>query len=194
MKVLALDVSTTTTGFAIINNNSKLIEYGQFSIKDRPLSDTLYAYSITEKSLKLAKKHQVDNIIIENIYYASNPEYFRTWARVHGGIAVQWYKKTRKEPIFMMAVVARPKIGINGKANKIEIQLEIAKRFKLIKDEKYYDFCSKFNELLKQKKAKQLTRNQFDYRVKKLSENFEKEINLSEHQADSIVLGLAYFR
>ena len=35
MKVLALDVSTTTTGFSVIDSKQKLIEYGQFTIKDR---------------------------------------------------------------------------------------------------------------------------------------------------------------
>jgi hypothetical protein len=53
---------------------------------------------------------------------------------------------------------------------------------------------SKFNDALKEKKANKLTKNQFDYRVKKLSEDFESSTSISEHIADSVVLGLAFFK
>jgi len=154
----------------------------------------MYTVGITNKSLKLADKNKVDNIIIENIFYAKNVNYFRRWARVHGGIALEWYKKTKKEAVYMMAIVARPKVGLNGRASKIEVQLDIAKRYGLIKDDKYYEYCSQFNEFLKGKNSKKLTKNKFDYRVKKLSKQFEEETGISEHIADAIVLGIAYFK
>jgi crossover junction endodeoxyribonuclease RuvC len=194
MKVLALDVSTSTTGFAVVDSNLKLLEYGQFTIKDRTLSDTMYTVEITDKSLALAEKYKVDGIIIEDIYFSKQPQLFRRWARVHGGMALTWYKKTKKEPVFIMAISARPKAGINGKATKIEVQLEIAKRYNLVKTATYTEYLSKFNDALKEKKANKLTKNQFDYRVKKLSEDFESSTSISEHIADSVVLGLAFFK
>jgi crossover junction endodeoxyribonuclease RuvC len=194
MKVLALDVSTSTTGFAVVDSNLKLLDYGQFTIKDRTLSDTMYTVEITDKALALAEKYKVDGIVIEDIYFSKQPQLFRRWARVHGGMALTWYKKTKKEPVFIMAISARPKAGINGKATKIEVQLEITKRYNLVKAATYTEYLSKFNEALKEKKANKLTKNQFDYRVKKLSEAFEEQTNISEHIADSVVLGLAFFK
>lgn len=195
MKVLALDVSTSTTGFAVVDSNLKLLEYGQFTIKDRTLSDTMYTVEITDKSLALAEKYKVDGIIIEDIYFSKQPQLFRRWARVHGGMALTWYKKTKKEPVFIMAISARPKAGISGKATKIEVQLAISKRYNLVKPAIYAEYLAKFNDALKEKKADKLTKNQFDYRVKKLSEDFEKEGGgISEHMADSVVLGLAFFK
>ena len=192
--VLALDVSSTTTGYAVIDSKARLIEYGQFTIKDRELSDTMYGVTIADKVLQLVEKHKVVDVMVENIFYSRNPDYFRRWARVHGSISLAWYKKSKKEVKYMMAITARPKVGINGHATKIEIQLAMAKKYGLVKDEIYYDFCSRFDALLKQKKNKELTKNKFDYKVGKLSKEFEEVVKLSEHQADSMVLGLAYFK
>lgn len=212
MKVLALDVSTTTTGFAIMDSHLKLIEYGQFSIKNRELSDTMYAVGITDKSIKLAEKYNVDNIVIENIFYAKNPHYFRRWARVHGALALEWYKKTKKEPTFIMAIEARPKVGLSGQAKKIEIQLEMSYRYKLIGKTTYYKYLKIFNEFTdqkkkdieqikkdiksktEQKKLKKKINSKYKYAVAKLSKAFEKDNKISEHEVDSIVLGIAYFK
>jgi len=210
MKVLALDVSTSTTGFAVIDSNLKLLEYGQFTIKDRTLSDTMYTVEITDKSLALAEKYKVDAIIIEDIF-CIDPKVFRRWARVHGGMAITWYKKTKKEPVFMMAVSARPKTNISGKASKIEVQIEIAKRYNLVDkaicskyakafytlEEEKENKCKAIEKEIKEKKKqteeKKKINGKFKYAVSKLSGEFEN-VGISEHQADAIVLGIAFFK
>jgi hypothetical protein len=212
MKVLALDVSTSTTGFAVIDDKLKLLEYGQFSIKDRTLSDTMYTVEITDKALPLTEKYKVDNIIIEDIFCV-DPKVFRRWARVHGGIAITWYKKTKKEPTFMMAVSARPKTNISGKASKIEVQLEISKRYNLVDKVILSKYLKAFNILVeekenkckaiekeikdkkKQAEEKKKINGKFKYAVGKLSVEFETSAGgPSEHVSDAIVLGIAYFK
>ena len=211
MKVLALDVSTSTTGFAVIDDKLKLLEYGQFSIKDRTLSDTMYTVEITDKALALTEKYKVNAIIIEDIFCV-DPKVFRRWARVHGGMAITWYKKTKKEPTFMMAVSARPKTNISGKASKIEVQLEISKRYNLADKAVINKYLKSFNSLVEEKEKKCQTiekeikdkkkqaeekkkiNGKFKYAVSKLSAEFEKNGGISEHVADSIVLGIAYFK
>jgi Holliday junction resolvasome RuvABC endonuclease subunit len=212
MKVLALDVSTSTTGFAVVDSNLKLLEYGQFTIKDRTLSDTMYTVEITDKSLSLAEKYKVDAIIIEDIFCV-DPKVFRRWARVHGGMAITWYKKAKKEPVFMMAVSARPKTNISGKASKIEVQLEISKRYNLVDKATYSQYSKAFNILVEEKEIKIKTiekeikdkkkqteekkkiSSKFKYAVSKLSSEFENiGAGPSEHISDAIVLGIAFFK
>lgn len=212
MKILALDVSTTTTGFAVMDSKFKLIEYGQFTIKNRTLSDTMYALAISKKVLKLAIKYKLNNAIIEDVYCGKNVASLKTWCRVHGGIGVTWYNKFKNEPDFKMAMVARKIIGIKGNSKKIEIQLEICKRYSLVKDTLYKSYSKKFKEQLKiktdeyariekeikkkteKKAAKSKANGKFNYRLNKLSIGFEKETGISEHSADAIVLGIAYFK
>ena len=213
MKVLALDISTTTTGFAVMDSKLKLIEYGQFSIKDRTLSDTMYAFSIEKKVIKLAVKYKLSDTIIEDVYCGKNVKSLKTWCRVHGGVGVAWYKKYKKEPVFIMAMVARKQIGIKGNAKKIEIQLEISKLYNLAKKAYCAQCDAKFKTLVKnkateyariekeikkkseQKIAKKKANGKFNYQVNKLSVLFEKETNgVSEHVCDAIVLAIAYFK
>jgi len=212
MKVLALDISTTTTGFAVIASKLKLIEYGQFNIKDRTLSDTMYALGIEKKVIKLATKYSLSDSIIEDVYCGKNVKSLKTWCRVHGAVGVAWYKKYKKEPVFIMAMVARKKIDIKGNAKKIEIQLEVSKRYDLIKSNCYNKYTKKFKTLIKnkateyariekeikkkseQKIAKKKANGRCKYQIDKLSKQFEEETGISEHIADAIVLGIAYFK
>jgi len=212
MKVLALDISTSTTGYAIVDSSLQVREYGQFAIKDRTLSDTMYALEITKKVMAIGKKYNITNVIIEDVYYGKNISSLKTWCRVHGAVSVAWYIKYKKEPLFIMAMTARKKIGINGKAKKIEIQLEMSKKHKLIKNTCYTTYFTKFKELveiklaeyvkiekskrkkIEQKIAKRKVNTKFNYQVNKLSKQFEKETKISEHHADSMVLGEAFFK
>lgn len=194
MKILALDISTTTTGFAILNEKLKLLKYGQFSMKERGLSDTVYAHAIKNKVKELVEAHDISDIIIEDVYFGKNIGNLKTWCRVHGAVGDYWYEHANREPAYMQAVTARKLNDIHGQCTKIEVQLEMGRMYHLIKDDCYYDYCGKLGELLKQKKAKKLTKNKFDYRIKKISKDFEDATGISEHIADSILLGLAFLK
>ena len=212
MKVLALDVSTTTTGFAVIDSKLKLIEYGQFTIKDRTLSDTMYALGITNKVLKLALKYKLSNSIIEDVYCGKNVKSLKTWCRVHGALGVAWYNKYKNEPKFIMAMTARRLVGIKGNAKKIEIQIAMSEQYNLTTKQCCKQYSDKFKALVKtkvteyariekeikkkteKKAAKSKANGKFNYQVNKLSIQFEEKTTVSEHQADSMVLGIAYFK
>ena len=65
--------------------------------------------------------------------------------------------------------------------------------YNLIKNSVYIAYTSQFNELVDARNAKKFTKNQFDYRVQKISKAFEDETGISEHIADSIILARAYY-
>lgn len=192
-KLLALDVSTTTTGYVIMDEKLNLLKYGQFSITDRSLTDIQYTTIITKEVFKLVKEFKNTDLIIEDVFVGFNPSNFKTWCRVHGGVGMSW-AVNHNEPHFMMAKEARPRVGLGGNATKIEIQLEVANKYKLIKNSTYIAYNTLFQDLLIKRKAKEYTKNQFDYRIKKISKAFEDETGISEHIADANVLARAFFQ
>jgi len=189
MKTLALDISTTTTGYAILNERGALLKSGQFHMKDRGLSDTRYAHAITEKVVKLIKTQNIGNLSIEDVYYGKNIKNVKTWCRVHGAVANYWYKLTEKEPIYMMASSARSRNGLHSQCKKIEVQLAMSHEFGLVDPKIYYSYCGKLGKLLQQKENKSMSKNKFDYQMNKISKAFEDETGISEHIADAILLG-----
>lgn len=192
-KLLALDVSTTTTGFTVMNEKLEVLHYGQFNIEDRGLTDIQYTTVITKEVFKIVKEYDITDLIMEDVYVKFNPKNFKTWCRVHGGVGMSW-AVNHNEPHFMMAVEARPRVGLSGKATKIEIQLEVCQRYKIIKNSVYIAYKTQFDELLEKRKKKVYTKNQFDYRIKKISKTFEEETGVSEHIADANVLARAFFQ
>lgn len=191
--VLALDVSTTVTGYVLMDEGLNLLKQGQFSIEDRTLTDIQYTTVITKEVFKLIKEFKPTDLIIEDVFVGFNPANFKTWCRVHGGVGMSWAVK-HNEPNFMMAKGARPRVGLSGNATKIEIQLEVTKQYKLIKNSVYIAYDTQFQELLKKRKSKEYNKNQFDYRIKKISKAFEEETGISEHMADANVLARAFFQ
>lgn len=190
--LLALDVSTSTTGYVVMDNQLNLIKYGQFSITDRKLSDIEYATIITKEVFKIVNEFNITNLIIEDVFFGKNVNNFKTWCRVQGAIGMSWAVK-HNAPVFMMAVEARRRTQIRGQATKIEIQLEVCETYKLINNGRYIAYHSQFEDLLEKRQSKKYTKNQFDYRVKKLSKAFEDETGISEHIADANLLARAYF-
>lgn len=192
-RLLALDVSTTTTGYVVMNEKLEVLHYGQFCIKDRSLSDIQYTTVIAKEVFKLVHEYDITDMIMEDVFVGFNPTNFKTWCRVHGGVGMSWAVK-HNEPHFMMAVEARKRIGLSGKATKLEIQLEVTQQYALIKNSVYIAYKTQFDDLMKKRKGKEYTKNQFDYRIKKLSKAFEEETGISEHMADANVLARAYFQ
>jgi len=190
--LLALDISTSTTGYVVMDDNLNLLKYGQFNVTDRNLTDIQYATVITKEAFKLIKQFKITDLIIEDVFFGKNVGNLKTWCRVHGALGMSWAVK-HNEPVFMMATTARKKLGISGHATKIELQLEASKMYNLIKDSVYIAYRSQFDELVEKRKSKKFTKNQFDYQIKKISKAFENETGISEHIADSIVLARAYY-
>jgi crossover junction endodeoxyribonuclease RuvC len=188
--ILALDVSTSTTGYALMDMDENLLDYGQFSIENRNLSDIQYTTFITKEVFKLVKEFKPTDLIIENVFCGPNVRNFQTWNRVHGGVGMSWAVK-HNEPLFMMATEARRRVGLNGKATKVEIQLETSSWYNLVKPSVYKSFRTQLDDLIAKKASKAYSKNQFDHRIKKLSVAFELETGISEHMGDSVVLARA---
>lgn len=209
--VLGLDPSLTVVGYCLMDGHKRLIKVGQYKVKkDLSLSRKLEA--ISDEIISLAKNHKATDLAIEDIFYSKNPRNLIDWARLHGALMMAWAKqmKGKPEPKFIMANKARPYAGIKGTAQKIEVQIKIGKDYKLVSDNIFYTYCGKIGNLIQQcqnnikecqktMKDKKLLKQQIKkirskhkYQMTKLSREFEKDTEISEHLADSVVIANAY--
>ena len=64
MRLLALDQSSHTTGWAVFED-SKLLTYGKFDLKNEELGERLYLYRQTIK--KIVEEYNIDQVAFEDI-------------------------------------------------------------------------------------------------------------------------------
>lgn len=87
-KLLALDQSSRTTGYAIFENN-KLIGYGKFTVSDSEIEQRLF--KIRQKIQSLIEEHNITEVVMEDIQLqnnvVSNVQTFKTLAQVFGVIS-----------------------------------------------------------------------------------------------------------
>ncbi|MDN5105814.1 crossover junction endodeoxyribonuclease RuvC, partial [Aliarcobacter butzleri] len=74
MKILGIDPGTRNCGYAIVEKNGrdlKLIEAGLIKIKTKILQEQIV--EMTEGLDLLFKNHKIDQVSIEDMFYAFNP-------------------------------------------------------------------------------------------------------------------------
>ncbi len=84
MKILALDQSLNTSGWAIFDNNS-LIKFGHFKIHSAESIENRLG-TLWEKIYKLYKDYQFEYIYFEDIQYQNNKDTYKKLAYVQATI------------------------------------------------------------------------------------------------------------
>jgi len=193
---LTLDLSSKCTGYAKFSKDGKLIKKGRI-IPTKDIHPYLKIHYVVEKVKTLFAG--INELIIEGLYLGHfngkrNVTTLIYLARLSGAVIYAWIVHKYKIPHIYTASGARALIGINGRANKAEVQLEILKRYKFATPIKIKEYERGINELINKYKNKELTKGQFKYRMGKISNLIDKETEIGEDVADSIVLGLAYHK
>lgn len=86
--LLSLDAATYTTGWAILNKQGQLLKTGLIEIDRKiPLWDRVH--ELTTEVRKLAKKHKIQVIAIEDIQFQHNVVVFKTLAMLRGILIYQ---------------------------------------------------------------------------------------------------------
>lgn len=100
MKVLGIDSSTTSTGYAVVDND-KLICYG--SIKPNKKKDTISKIIEIEKELKdIIVKKEVEYIVIEDLAVTRNAGVTKMLAGLLYHLLIEFRKKE------MLVITCRP--------------------------------------------------------------------------------------
>jgi len=139
MKILGFDPGTINCGYAIIENvNSnkglkkpKLVEAGLIKIKSRNLQEQILEF--TEAFDLIIKSHDIDEIAMEDMFYAHNPKTVIKLAQFRGAMSLKILLELGNFSEYTPLQVKKAVTG-NGKSTKEQVAFMV-KRLLGIKQE-----------------------------------------------------------
>jgi Holliday junction resolvasome RuvABC endonuclease subunit len=126
--ILALDISSIKTGYAIICDGH-IIRDGYGFIEPNPkkeFGERLVYFS--NKVNSLINEYKPDVVVVEDIFKGRNIKTFKSLASFRGVAIHTIYKKMKKDPVSMLAVTARSLVKI--RTSKEDAFADITKRTK----------------------------------------------------------------
>lgn len=128
MKILALDVSTVATGWAVFEDD-KLMDWGVINPNSELLEGSK-AYYVSQTVAVIMEVYRPDEITIEDTFFLKNVNTLKVLNRIAGQIQHAWFKFSGKEAVFYMAMTARKDFpGLKGNAEKEEIVTAVNEKF-----------------------------------------------------------------
>ena len=108
--VIALDISSVSTGYAVFSKNANaIVEFGLISTKSSDcMGERLQSF---EKSItSLLKKYPPEAVVVEEIFKGPNIKTFKTLSFFHGVAVKCVYSLTKKSPYMGMVSSIRKKM------------------------------------------------------------------------------------
>ena len=187
--MLALDLSLSSTGWALFTNN-KLAFSGSIQPPVK-LSNDQKIYFIASAVKKMLVKNQ--DVAVEDTYFMrSRVTAFKELNRLAGAIIYLVEDITKKDICFYQAVKAREAVGLNTKASKYDLQTWVIKKhFPDINIKKYEKEAI---DIRKQYVTRKITESSYEYQLEKLSKHLGKDVGKTNDEADAIILGEAHIK
>ena len=139
MKILGIDPGTRNCGYAIVEKNGnsvKLIEAGLIKIKTKILQEQIV--EMTEGFDLIFAKHQIDEVSIEDMFYAFNPKTVIKLAQFRGAISLKILQKFGNFAEYTPLQVKQAVTG-NGKATKEQVAFMVKRLLGIKKEIKPLD-------------------------------------------------------
>ena len=139
MKILGIDPGTRNCGYAIVEKNGnsiKLIEAGLIKIKTKILQEQIV--EMTEGFDLIFGKHEIDEVSIEDMFYAFNPKTVIKLAQFRGAISLKVLQKFGKFAEYTPLQVKKAVRG-NGKATKEQVAFMVKRLLGVKKEIKPLD-------------------------------------------------------
>ena len=134
MKILGIDPGTINCGYAILELNNrkiKLIEAGLIKMKSRVLQEQILEF--VEGLDLILNKHTIDEVAVEDMFYAFNPKTVIKLAQFRGAITLKILQDFGNFSEYTPLQVKKAVTG-NGKADKKQVAFMV-KRLLNIKQE-----------------------------------------------------------
>ncbi|MCK5293940.1 MAG: crossover junction endodeoxyribonuclease RuvC [Arcobacteraceae bacterium] len=134
MKILGIDPGTINCGYAILEVNNrkiKLIEAGLIKMKSRILQEQILEF--VEGLDLITKNHKIDEVAIEDMFFAFNPKSVIKLAQFRGAISLKILQDFGNFAEYTPLQVKKAVTG-NGKADKNQVAFMV-KRLLNIKQE-----------------------------------------------------------
>ena len=139
MKILGIDPGTRNCGYAIVEKNGnsiKLIEAGLIKIKTKILQEQIV--EMTEGIDLIFSKHEIDEVSIEDMFYAFNPKTVIKLAQFRGAISLKVLQKFGNFAEYTPLQVKQAVTG-NGKATKEQVAFMVKRLLGIKKEIKPLD-------------------------------------------------------
>ena len=139
MKILGIDPGTRNCGYAIVEKNGnslKLIEAGLIKIKTKILQEQIV--EMTEGFDLIFAKHKIDEVSIEDMFYAFNPKTVIKLAQFRGAISLKILQKFGNFAEYTPLQVKQAVTG-NGKATKEQVAFMVKRLLGIKKEIKPLD-------------------------------------------------------
>lgn len=135
MQILGIDPGSRNCGYAILEHDFKrgnrLIEAGLIKIKQRTLQHQILEF--VEGIDLVLKNHKIDEVAIEDIFYAYNPKTVIKLAQFRGALSLKILQELGNFHEYTPLQVKKALTG-NGKADKTQVAFMV-KRLLNIKGE-----------------------------------------------------------
>ena len=139
MKILGIDPGTRNCGYAIVEKNGnsvKLIEAGLIKIKTKILQEQIV--EMTEGFDLIFDKHEINQVSIEDMFYAFNPKTVIKLAQFRGAISLKILQKFGNFAEYTPLQVKQAVTG-NGKATKEQVSFMVKRLLNIKKEIKPLD-------------------------------------------------------
>ncbi len=139
MKILGIDTGTKNCGYAVIEKSGrdlKLIEAGLIKIKTTVLQEQIV--EMTEGIDLIFKTHKIDEVSIEDMFYAFNPKTVIKLAQFRGAISLKILQNFGNFSEYTPLQVKQAVTG-NGKATKEQVSFMVKRLLGIKKEIKPLD-------------------------------------------------------
>ena len=139
MKILGIDPGTKNCGYAVIEKigrDLKLIEAGLIKIKTTVLQEQIV--EMTEGIDLIFKTHKIDEVSIEDMFYAFNPKTVIKLAQFRGAISLKILQEFGNFAEYTPLQVKKAVTG-NGKATKEQVAFMVKRLLGIKKEIKPLD-------------------------------------------------------
>ena len=139
MKILGIDPGTRNCGYAIVEKNGnsvRLLEAGLIKIKTKILQEQIV--EMTEGFDLIFAKHEINEVSIEDMFYAFNPKTVIKLAQFRGAISLKILQKFGNFSEYTPLQVKQAVTG-NGKATKEQVSFMVKRLLGIKKEIKPLD-------------------------------------------------------
>lgn len=139
MKILGIDPGTINCGYAIIEKDvkkTKLIEAGLIKIKSKELQHQVV--EMVEGLDLIFSKHKIDEVAIEDIFFAHNPKSVIKLAQFRGALTLKILQDFGNFSEYTPLQVKKAVTG-NGKAQKEQVSFMVKRLLGITKEIKPLD-------------------------------------------------------
>jgi crossover junction endodeoxyribonuclease RuvC len=125
MIVLGIDPGSKNLGYGVISNSQgviKLLEAGVIKIKPTSLDEQILEIDLALD--EIFERFEIDEVAIENIFFAHNPKSVLKLAQIRGAILLKVMQNIKNFSEYSPLEVKRSVVG-NGKASKEQVEFMI---------------------------------------------------------------------